>query len=69
VYGDNASDFDLRPAPSASGVSVSGARKGGQKFRGWHFRLFPLPCALFFSLFAPVPAPVDFLSPLQGLAL
>jgi len=33
------------------------------------FRLFPLLRALFFALFAPVPAPAAFLSPPQGLAL
>jgi hypothetical protein len=37
------------------------------------FRLFPLLCALFFSLFFPlffiVSAPAAFLSPSQGLAL
>jgi hypothetical protein len=33
------------------------------------FRLFSLFCALFFPLFAIVPAPAAFLAPPQGLAL
>jgi hypothetical protein len=33
------------------------------------FRLFPLFCALFFPLFAIVPALAAFHSPSQGLAL
>jgi hypothetical protein len=33
------------------------------------FRLFPLLCALFFSLFAIVPGSADFLKPAQSLAL
>jgi hypothetical protein len=33
------------------------------------FRLFRLLCALFFSLFAIVLAPADFLKPAQSLAL
>jgi hypothetical protein len=37
--------------------------------RARFFQLFRLFCALFFPLFAIVPAPAAFLSPSQGLAL
>jgi hypothetical protein len=61
----------VRPTPLGGGrlffwsVDLTGRFAGTRP----DFRLFPLFCALFFPLFAIVPAPAAFLAPPQGLAL